>query len=79
MLMRLVGPLLVLFFYIMLSIHMYTHLTVVLFVLNKRLEVIFGLVWVAISVSLFYIIVYNHFFAMIVKPGGPKDLKVSEF
>jgi len=27
-------------------------------------------------VSLLYNIVYNHFFAMIVKPGGPKDLKV---
>ena len=77
LLMRLVGPLFVVFFYIMLSIHVYTHLTVVLFVLKKRLGVLFGLIWVAIGVSLLYNIVYNHFFAMVVKPGGPKDLKVS--
>jgi hypothetical protein len=49
---------------------------VVLFVLKKRVGVIFGLIWVAIGASLFYNIVYNHFFAMVVKPGGPKDLKV---
>ena len=78
LLMRLIGPLFVIFFYAMLSIHVYTHLTVVLFVLKKRLGVLFGLIWVAIGVSLLYNIVYNHFFAMIVKPGGPKDLKVRD-
>jgi hypothetical protein len=74
--MRLVGPLFVVFFYLMLSVHVYAHFSVVLFVLKKRLGVAFGLIWVAIGASLFYNIVYNHFFAMIVKPGGPKDLKV---
>jgi hypothetical protein len=74
--MRLVGPLFILFFYLMLSVHIYAHFTVVLFVLKKRLGVIFGLLWVAIGASLFYNIVYNHLFATVVKPGGPKDLKV---
>jgi hypothetical protein len=71
-----VGPLFILFFYLMLSLHIYAHFSVVLFVLKKRLGVLFGLLWVAIGASLFYNIVYNQFFAMIVKPGGPKDLKV---
>ena len=75
--MRLIGPLFVLFFYLMLSVHVYAHFTVVLFVLKKRLGIAFGLIWVAIGASLFYNILYNHFFAMIVKPGGPKDLKVN--
>ena len=75
--MRLVGPIFILFFYIMLSAHIYAHFAVVLFVLKKRLGVIFGLLWVAIGASMFYNIVYNHLFSMIVKPGGPKDLKVS--
>ena len=76
--MRLLGPIFVIFFYAMLSVHVYSHFTVVLFVLKKRLGVIFGLIWVAIGASIFYNIVYNHFFAMVIKPGGPKDLKVRE-
>ncbi len=75
--MRLIGPLFIVFFYLMLSVHIYAHFAVVLFVLKKRLGVIFGLLWVAIGASLFYNIVYNQIFAMIVKPGGPKDLKVN--
>ena len=78
MLMRLLGLFFILFFYLMLSVHLYAHFGVVLFVLKKRLGVLFGLIWVAIGAALFYNIIYNHFFAMIVKPGGPKDLKVSE-
>jgi hypothetical protein len=60
----------------MLSVHVYAHFSVVLSVLKKRLGIIFGLIWIAIGASLFNNIVYNHFFAMVVKPGGPKDLKV---
>jgi hypothetical protein len=74
--MRLVGPIFILFFYLVLSVHIYAHFAVVLFVLKKRLGVMFGLLWVAIGASLFYNIVYNQFFAMVVKAGGPKDLKV---
>ena len=75
--MRLIGPLFIVFFYLILSVHIYAHFAVVLFVLKKRLGVIFGLLWVAIGASLFYNIVYNQIFAMLVKAGGPKDLKVS--
>ena len=68
--MRLVGPIFILFFYLVLSVHIYAHFAVVLFVLKKRLGVMFGLLWVAIGASLFYNIVYNQFFAMLVKGGG---------
>lgn len=74
--MRLTGPIFVLAVYVMLSIHLYAHFAVTLCVIKKRLGAPFGLLWVAIGASLFYNVVYNHFFAMIVKPGGPKDLKV---
>ena len=77
LLMRMTGPVFVIYFYALLSIHVYAHFGIILFVLKKRLGVTFGLLWVAIGAAIFYNVVYNHFFAMIVKPGGPKDLKVS--
>lgn len=75
--MRLTGPLFIMIIYGLLSIHVYAHFAVVLFVLKRRLGEIFSLIWVAIGASLFYNVVYNHFFAMIVKPGSPLDLRVS--
>ena len=74
--MRLTGPTFVLAVYSILLIHLYAHFAVTLCVIKKRLGAPFGLLWVAIGASLFYNVVYNHFFAMIIKPGGPKDLKV---
>jgi hypothetical protein len=74
--MRLTGPLFLLVFYALLSIHVYAHFSVTLCILKKRLGDAFGLVWVAIGAAIFYNVIYNHFFAVIVKPGGPKDLKV---
>jgi hypothetical protein len=66
----------VLTFYVLLLIHVYSYFTVQLCVLKKRIGNLFGLLWVAIGTVIFYNLVYNHFFAMVVKPGGPKDLKV---
>ena len=60
----------------MLGLHVYSFFTVVLFVIKKRLGTMFGLVWVAIGLSLLYNILFNHFFATIIKPGNPKSLKV---
>jgi len=36
------------------------------------------MVWVAIGLVIVYNIAYNHFFATVIKPGGPADLKVSD-
>ena len=76
--MRVMGPVFVLGFYFLLGFHVYAYFTVILLVLKKRLGTIFGLIWVAIGLSLAYNIFFNHFFATFVKPGGPSDLKVSD-
>jgi hypothetical protein len=73
---RFIGPFFCLGFYALLGMHVYAYFTVVLFVLRKRLGVAFGLTWVAIGLSIVYNILYNHFLAMLIKPGGPADLKV---
>lgn len=73
---RLMGPLFVLGFYALIGLHVYAYFGVVLLVLRKRLGTAFGLTWVAIGLSIVYNIAYNHFFATVIKPGGPSDLKV---
>ena len=66
-------------FYALMGIHVYAYFAVVLYVLRKRLGTIFGLIWVAIGLSLVYNISWNHFFATFLKPGSPGDLKVSSY
>ena len=68
---RLLGPLFVLGFYALMGLHVYTYFTVVLYVLKRRLGTTFGLIWVSIGLALVYNISYNHFFATMIKPGGP--------
>jgi hypothetical protein len=74
---RILGPLFVLGFYALLGLHIYTYFAVIIYVLKRRLGTIFGLIWVAIGLSLAYNISYNHFFATFLKPGSPTDLKVN--
>lgn len=76
--MRLLGPLFVLGFYALLSLHAYAYFNVVVLVLKKRLGVTFGMIWVCIGLILLYNIAYNHFFATFIKPGSPADLKVRD-
>lgn len=76
---RVLGPLFVLGFYALLGLHVYAYFTVILLVLKKRLGVMFGMIWVAIGLSLVYNIAYNHFFATFLKPGSPIDLKVIDY
>ena len=74
---RILGPLFVLGLHCLVGLHVYAYFTVVIFVIKKRLGTIFGLVWVGIGISLVYNILYNHISATLIKPGSPKDLKVS--
>lgn len=76
--MKTIGLLLSLGVYVILGLHLYGFLAVIARVIKKRLGVFFGLVWVAIGMSLLYNIVFNHFWAMVIKPGGPKDLLENE-
>jgi len=64
--------------YVILTLHVYGFFAVIARVIKKRLGVFFGLVWISIGLSLLYNIVFNHFFAMIIKPSGPRDLLENE-
>lgn len=76
--MRFLGWALSIGLYNLLALHVYAFFGVIAKVLRKRLGIPFGLLWVSIGLSLLYNIVFNHFFAMTVKPGGPKDLDKNE-
>ena len=76
--MRFLGLILSTAVYVILSAHVYGFFTVIARVIKKRLGVFFGLVWISIGLSLLYNIVFNHFWAMVIKPGGPSDLLDNE-
>ena len=64
--------------YVLMTLNVYGFFKVVAPLLKKRLGVFFGLIWVGIGISLVYNIVFNHFWAMVLKPGSPKDLQDNE-
>lgn len=76
--MQTLGLFLCLSVYVLLSIHIYAFFAVIARVLKNRLGVVFGLVWISIGMSLVYNLVFNHFWSMIIKPGGPRDLIENE-
>ena len=76
--MQVLGMLLVLLTYFILALHTWAYFTVIATVLKKRLGVAFGLLWIAIGIAILYNIVFNHFWAMVIKPGSPKDLIYNE-
>ena len=73
--MRVLGVLLASGLYALLSIHVYAFFSVICTVLKKRLGTEFGLLWIAIGLCLLYNIIFNHFFAMTIKAGSPRDLE----
>lgn len=70
------GPFCVIGFYALLGLHVYAYFEVPIYVLKSRLGTPFGILWCAIGLALVYNVAYNHFFATVIKPGGPSDLKV---
>ena len=76
--MRALGIVLTVGLYLLISLHVYAFFEVIAPVLKKRLGTRFGLVWCAIGLILLYNVVFNHFFAMTVRPGCPKDLDRTE-
>lgn len=75
---RLTGPGFVCAIYYLLWRHTEVFLTVISKVLRKRLGIGFGMVWVAIGVVITFNVVFNHVMCMVIKPGGPTDLAVSQ-
>ena len=72
--MRFLGAALALGLYVLVFVHAYAFFEVIAIVLKKRVGTPFGLVWCGIGLCLLYNILFNHFLAMMVKPGSPQDL-----
>ena len=71
---KLTGPGFVIAFYYLMWKHTYVYLTIICKVLRKRLGPTFGMIWTTIGVVITFNTVFNHTMAMVIKPGGPKDL-----
>ena len=65
------SPCLIITFYVLIGVHIYAYFTVVMPLLKDRLGTTLGLIWIVVGLSLMYNVVFNHFLAMIIKPGGP--------
>lgn len=78
MIMQVTGMILIGLTYLVLGLHAWGFFTVIAHVLKRRLGVFFGLVWVSIGIVLMYNIVFNYFWAIVVRPGGPQELKINE-
>ena len=75
---RILGWLLVIGLYALIGTHVYAFFHLIATVLKRRLGTYFGILWCAIGICLLYNITFNHFMAMMIKPGGPDDLEKIE-
>jgi hypothetical protein len=73
--MRMIGVSLVGCLYFLVGLHCYAFFGFMLGPLKRRLGEEFTLLWIGIGLALLYNVWYNHFLAMLVKPGSPADLK----
>ena len=73
--MRCLGSLCFLTFYLAVGFHIFVYLHSVVFTLKMRFGIIITLLWTAVGINLLYHILFNHLFASIIKPGGPKELR----
>jgi hypothetical protein len=65
--------------YVIVYFHAYAYFNVCVPAMKTRLGEHLTVGWSVIGVAILYNICFNHFFAMIVKPGNPTDLiKVEE-
>ena len=65
------GLMLVLGLYALLATHIYAFVVVICPLIKSRLGSELGLVWIVVGFALFYNIIFNHFWAMVIKPGSP--------
>ena len=72
------GLILVIGIYILLGLHFYAFIEVICPLIKKRLGTELGLVWLAVGLILLFNIVFNQFWAMVIKPGSPADQKMIE-
>jgi len=64
--------------YALFCVHVYAFVVVICPLIKSRFGIKLGLLWIIVGLTIIYGIVFNHFWAMILKPGSSKDQKVIE-
>ena len=59
--------------YALIGFHFYAFIVVVCPLIKLRLGTEMGLMWIAVGMTILYNLVFNHFWAMVIKPGSSKD------
>ena len=68
----------VLTFYWLVFLHVYGFIKVICPLLKSRLGTELGMTWIAVALILLFNILFNHFWAMALKPGSVQDMKMVE-
>ena len=74
----LVGLTLVVGLYAIIAVHFYAFILVICPLLKSRLGTELGMLWITVGLVLLFNIVFNHFWAMVLKPGSSKDQRAIE-
>ena len=67
------GFILTLGLYALIGVHFYAFIEVVCPLIKKRLGAELGMTWLAVGLILLFNIVFNQFWARVIKPGSPRD------
>jgi len=68
----------VLALYALIGLHFYAFIYIICPLMKARLGTEMGMIWISVGLIILYNILFNHFWAMTIKPGSPKDLKLIE-
>ena len=60
--------------YVLVGFHVHAVFNVILPALKRRIGEPATLVWISFGLIILYNLCFNHFLAMMIKPGSPKDL-----
>jgi len=71
---RMISPCFAIALYTLIGTHFYAFIKFITPLLKRRYGTFLGLVWTATGLILVFNICYNHMMALMIKPGGPKDL-----
>ena len=71
--MRILGPVLCIAVHSLILLQFYAYIKVISPLLHMRVGTPLGVTWMIVGLVLCYNTMYNHFFAMLIKPGGPKE------
>ena len=72
------GRIFVVALYGILALHVFAFIAYIINPLIKVIGIVYTLSWGCIGLILVYNIVFNHFLSMVIKPGGPKEMRIDE-